>query len=194
MEENYEELYEEPEVTKEELEGREVVSYPRLVEKPFVKKNKGFFGSLMFWKTTKNVEVNPNLKQPVLFLQRNDGYTDVIEGLKVGQVFTLIDKETGREKGILLSQNKLTTLNIEPYPKCWFGHEDEMTPYPNDMKFSSGELVSIIRQVESTKGLLKDQATLINAKMMFWLAIIGGIALLAYFGFKAGWIQALLGG
>jgi len=195
MENEYEDIIGD-EVNKEELIGREVIEYPKVVEKPFKKKEEGFFSRLAFWRknSEKKYVVNDELKQPLLFLMRNDGYTEIIEGLKVGQVFTLEDKETGREKGILLSQKKLSTLNIEPYPKCWFASEDEMSPYPQDIEFSSGELVSIIRQVESTKGLLKDQASIINAKMMFWLAILGGIALLLYFGFKAGWIQSLIGG
>jgi hypothetical protein len=178
-------------VSKGEITGKIKEEYPKLVEKLFTSKKKTIIESLQFWKKDK-IMVNPILKEPLLFLMRNDGYTDVLEGLTAGRVFTLKDKESNLEKGILLKQNKLTSLKIEPYPKCWFAHEDEMLPYPTNILNDSEELVGIIRKMETTKGLLKDEAKLINAKMMFWLAIMGMLIFGAYMGFKAGWFGGII--
>ena len=191
MEENVTEKYKiGGDVKRQELTGKVIQKYPNVVKIPFLKKRKTLIQKLMFWK--KNLSIEPySFKQPILFLMRNSGYIDVIEGVKAGGVFVLKDKDTGKEKGILLKQNKLFSLNIDEYPRCWIAHENSMAPYPVDVLQDSSDLVDIVRRIETTKGLLKDEAKVINAKMMFWLAILGMGGLILYFAMKNGWLTGL---
>ena len=75
----------------------------------------------------------------------------------------------------------------------WIAYEGEMTPYPLDVLHDANEFVTIIRQMETNRNLAKDEAKLINARMWFWLAILGALGLLAYFGFQNGWFTQIFG-
>lgn len=186
----------------EEVKEAEKIYYPRIVEKPFIRKKKTLLekvGRVLFYIPTlgkygsgkDELEVNPDLKQPLLQLIKDDGYTDIIEGVRKG-LFIINDKN-GKQKGVLLSPNKLTTWNIKPYPKLWIAYENEMTPYPIDIYHDGEEFLSTIRTIETNRDLLKDQAKIISAKMWFWLAILGVILLGLYFGVKNGWLNSIFG-
>lgn len=177
-------------VDESELQGEEIIEYPKIVEKPFVKKKKSLLKRL--FSKESNLAMNPELKPNLLFLVRDDGYTDCIEGVKSG-LFLINKKGSNDKRGIFLSPKKLTTLKVEPYPKVWIAYEREMTPYPLDIMHDSEEIVSMIRTYESNRSLLKDEAKIINAKMMFWLAIIGGLGVLVYIGMKNGWFNGFFG-
>lgn len=179
-------------ITPDELEDAPVMEYPKLIDKPFVPKKRTFWQKV-FGKGKKGYEFNPEIKQPILQLIKDDGYTDWIEGVRAG-LFKVKKKGSNEERGIILQPKKLTTLNIPPFPKGWIAYEREMTPYPVDIYHDSGELVGIIRKIEANRNLLKDEAQLISAKMWFWLAIIGAIGLLLYFGFRNNWFASIVGG
>ncbi len=187
----------------ENKDDLEEIKYPRLRTEIFKVEKKGAvrgimgllgLGFLMNKKGKKSdKQLSSDLKQPLLFLMRSNGYIDVIEGLKVNSLFTLDDEGSKKKKGIILTPKKLQTLNLEPYPKCWIANEDEMLPYPQDINFDAGEFVQIVRKIETTKGLLKDESALLNAKMWFWLAIIGIVLTGLYFAFREGWFTQIFG-
>lgn len=182
-------------IPMEMVEEEEKQFYPRKVEQPFITKKLTFGQKLIKVFTLgiayrkKKIIANPKMKQPILLLIKDDGYTDFIEGVKKGMF--IINMKDGKQKGIMLSPNKLTTLNIEPFPKVWIAYENEMTPYPLDIYHDGEEALSIIRKIETNRDLLKDQAKLINAKMMFWVAVIGIILVGLYFAISNGWLDAI---
>lgn len=182
-------------VPVEEVKEAEKQFYPRIVEKPLVLKKLKVWQFVIKLITLglayrkRKMIVNPDIKQPILMLMKDDGYVEWIEGVKKG--LFIINMKNGKQKGILLSPNKLTTLNIEPYPKMWVAYENEMTPYPIDIYHDGEEAVSIIRKIESNRDLLKDEAKLLSAKMWFWVAIIGMILLGLYFGIRGGWFEKI---
>jgi hypothetical protein len=189
-------------IPQEVIENEEKQYYPKIVEKPFIPKKKPFWKKLLrvllfiptFGRYGRSkideIMVNPDLKQPILQLIKDDGYTDWLEGVKKG--LFIINMKDNKQKAILLSPNKLTTLNVEPYPKMWIAYENEMTPYPIDIYHDGEEALSIIRKIETNRDLLKDEAKLISAKMMFWIAIIGISLVGIYFGIKNGWFEGLV--
>lgn len=181
----------------DKLDNMEVQVYPRKVTEFIIKKPKGFFENikdkLMFWRTPQIKKIiNPELKQPIILFMKENGYIDIIEGAKSG-LFIYQNKETGKRKGIILSPKKLNTLNIEPFPKCWIAYENEVSPYPTDVFMDAEDLEGIVRKIETNKGLLKDQASIISAKMWFWVAILGVLGIILYFGVKGGWFNGLFG-
>lgn len=194
------ELYGE-QVSEKELEDKIIQDYPKLVEKPFKVNREKLSRKLLRWSTLgfffkkePEIALKDDLKQPLLFLIRDDGFTDIIEGVKPNAIFRITPKGTDIQKGIILSPKKLTTLNIEPYYKTWIAYENEMTPYPLDIYHDSSELVSIVRTIQTSRNnALKDEAKVITAKMWFWLAILGVIGVILYFGMQNGWFNSLLG-
>ncbi len=184
---------------EEDIDRLEEVEYPRIVKEVFKKKNQGIISKIkeIFGfgdkEMKEKIKLEKTLKYPLLFLLKNDGYIDVIEGLKVNSLFTMKEKKGNEKKGIILTSKKLHTLNLEPYPKCWIASEDEMLPYPSDIMYDAGEFVKIVRKIETTKGLLKDESKLLNAKMWYTIAVLGMILLIAYFGFQNGWFDKILG-
>lgn len=187
------------EVEEELIKNVERQYYPRKVENPFKRRELSFWQKLGKFLTfglynpQGELIMYPDLKQPLLFLMNDNGYTDILEGVNMG-LFIKEDKNTGKQKGIYLSQRKLTTLNIEPYYKVFIAYENEMTPYPADVMHDAEEFVTITRKMMANQNLLKDEAKLVSAKMMFWGVILGIILLGIYLGFQQGWFKSIFGG
>lgn len=94
------------------------------VTRPFLTTTKGWI--------KKEEEPIIELKEYVVFLMKNNGYTDIIEGVQAGE-FLLNNEKGTEEKSILLTPNKLTTFNYGgKHYKGWVVHEDNMSPYPED--------------------------------------------------------------
>lgn len=178
-------------IDRDEIKDMYEQSYPKIINQPFKKKSKGFLGFLKFWKKTEK-EFIPNVKEYLLQLITETGKVEWLEGVKPG-LFKMRDKKSGKEKGIILQQKKVLTHNFPPFPRGFIAHENEMTPYPLDIYHDSEELVGIIRRIQSDRNVLKDQAKIIHAKMLFWLAIIGVSLFGVYHAFSQGWIKLPFG-
>lgn len=184
-----------------EIEGSEKQNYPRKVDTLITTKkawyNKYIFTPLLWivtlgmYKPKGKKVINAKLVQPLLLLLKDDGYIDVIEGVKPG-LFVVNIKGTDKQKGIFLGANKLRTLNMEPYPKVWTAYENEMSPYPLDVYHDAEEALAIIRKIATNRDLLKDQAKLMTAKMWFWVAIIGVCLVGVYFAIQQGWFDKII--
>lgn len=71
------------------------------------------------------------LQEYVLFLMKNNGHIDILEGISPGN-FTIEDNK-GNLKQIVLSANRIQTINYnKQHFKGWVAHEDNMMAYPQD--------------------------------------------------------------
>lgn len=116
----------------------------------------------------------PETIEPVLFLMKENGYTDVLENVKTGEF--IISTPKG-EKSIWLTPDKLTTIKIgDRYYRGWIAYEDCMTPYPEDPIYSAELQRKIIQKVAINYQNL-NEAAIISAKTKMWLWIIGAVVL-----------------
>lgn len=94
------------------------------VRRAFLKDKKGFI-----FKQEAPIE---ELQEYVIFMMKNNGHTDIIEGAQAGE-FYLKTASGKEEKSIMLTANKLTTFNYNgQHFKGWVVHEDNVSPYPQD--------------------------------------------------------------
>ena len=86
-------------IEPEELIGKEKVFYPREIKEPFIAKKRGFF-SWLIGRKPKTI-INPQIKQPIVWMITRDFGVKWIEGVKSG-LFLITDKTTGKQKGVNL--------------------------------------------------------------------------------------------
>lgn len=123
---------------------------------------------------------------------KNNGHTDLIEGVQAGE-FYMKSADGLQEKSILLTPNKLTTINYnKQYFKGWIAHEDNMSPYPED-PLHNGEMYRKTTQKIAMNYHDANEAKLLQAKSKMWMIIIGGVILGLYILYviakSAGWIS-----
>lgn len=166
----------------QELQGKrksDASESPGYVREPFLTKKKGFFDK--FRKQGKT-EVAKELKEPLLLLMKENGYTEIIEGAKPGR-FTL--DTPGGLKEIFLSPDKQTTLKYgEDYYKTWVAHENEFFPYPVSPVDSAETFKKVLQKIAMNYREANDQSYKARGKM--WLYILGGIALVLMVIFSFG--------
>ena len=150
--------------------------------KPFFKETKGILR-----KEEVPVETLPEF---MLVLMKNNGHTDFIPNVPAGE-FYMKTADGKQEKSILLTPNKLTTLNYNGnYIKGWVAHEGNMTPYPQD-PLHNGEMFRKTTQKIAMNYRDANEAKLLEAstKRTVTLVIIGLIVVYVLYtiGKGAGW-------
>lgn len=116
----------------------------------------------------------PETIEPVLFLMKENGYTEVLENVKTGEF--IISTPKG-EKSIWLTPDRMTTIKVgENYYRGWIAYENCMTPYPEDPIYSSELQRKIIQKVAINYQNL-NEAAIITARTKMWLWIIGIIVI-----------------
>ena len=145
----------------------DVIEYPRKLDRPFLYQKKGFFK-----KTEGEV---PELKEYVLLLMKNNGHTDFIEGVTAGE-FLLQNAHSKEEKTIVLTPNKLTTINYNnQYFKGWIAHEDNVSPYPQE-PLHNAEMYRKTVQKLAMNYRDANEAKYLEAKAKMWIWIaLGGL-------------------
>lgn len=139
---------------------------PKKVTKPFLQQKKGWFSG--------KKESIKALDEPILFLMKENGYTDILEGVKTGEF--IISTPKG-EKSIWLTPDKLTTIKYaDDYFRGWIAYENCMTPYPEDPLYSS-ELARKITQKIAINYRDINEAAVWTAKTKMWLYIIAAVAI-----------------
>lgn len=166
------------EMIKEErtVEDKKPITRPQRVDKAFLKDKKG--------------RPEEELQEFVLLLMKNNGHTDLIQGVKAGEFF-IKSADGKQEKSIMLTPNKLTTINYnKQYFKGWIAHEDNMSPYPQDPLHNAEMFRKATQKLAMNYRDANDVAYL-DAKRKMWMYIIGGILLGIYVlyivGKNAGW-------
>lgn len=157
------------------------------VNEPFLEKT-GIIAKIKK-KITGDAVIKEELAEPLLFLMRNDGYMDVIEGVQPG-TFTLGDGDV--EKSIQLTPEKQTSLRYgDNYYKCWVAHEDCATPFPQDPIHLAEQFHKIVQKLRMN-WRDRDEATLWKAKGGFWFKVLIGLGLLIVLIFTTGAWDAII--
>lgn len=146
---------------------------PRKVKKVFLREQK-LIPKLMAKLKRNPLPLQKELQEPLLFLMKENGYTDIIEGVKAGE-FTIATPKG--EKTIVLSPDKFTTLKYgEQYYKCWIAYENSMSPYPEN-PIHNAEMYRKTTQKLAMNWRDRDEAMLITAKTKMWIYIIGAVTI-----------------
>lgn len=108
---------------------------PQKVKGPFLK-DKGIIARIKATIKREGLEDKKELKEPILFLIKDNGYTEILEGVTTGE-FDIMEKGKlgGGEakKCVYLTPDKLTTFRYgSQYYKGWVAYENEAFPYPHD--------------------------------------------------------------
>lgn len=156
----------------------------RKVTEPFLQK-RTWWGGIR----GKPPEQVKELQEPILFLMKESGYTDIIEGVKSGEF--IISTPKG-EKSIWLTPDKLTTITYgKDFYRGWIAYENMMTPYPEDPIYSSELQRRIIQKVAINYRDVNEAKTL-EARTKMWLWIIGAIVIAAVLLFSTDFGQSLI--
>lgn len=166
----------EMEIKKKQEELMEIAereSKPRKVDRAFFKSQKAI-PKLMAKIRKQPLPIEKELEEPILILMKENGYADIIEGVKAGEF--IIETPKG-EKGIILTPDKLTTLKYGgEYYKTWIAYENCMSPYPEN-PIHSAEMYRKTTQKLAMNWRDRDESELWTAKTKFWLYVIGGLAI-----------------
>lgn len=89
-----------------------------------------------------------DIKEPVLFLMRNDGIVDVIENMREG-LFEMDLPDGKGKKAIALTPDKLVAIKYgkDSHIKGWIAHEDNMMPYPQKAVYGAEMFWKIITKI-----------------------------------------------
>lgn len=152
---------------------QEIKKGPRVVRKSFLKNSSRIAKAKEA--ITHKPEMKDELREYVFVLMKENGYTEIIEGVPPGPfIITTGDVK----KQINLTPNKLTTIKYNnQYFKGWVGYENDTEPYPSNPLHTSREMKSIIQRV-SMNFRDRDEDRAINASTKRWLMIAGVIALI----------------
>lgn len=146
---------------------------PKSIKREFLKTQRLLPNLIAKIKKT-SAPIESNVQEPVLFLMKDNGYVDPIEGVQAGEFIMSTPKG---EKAMFLSPDKLVTLKYgEQYIKCWFAYENCMSPYPEN-PIHNAEMYRKTTQKLAMNWRDRDEATMITAKTKMWLYIIGGIVI-----------------
>lgn len=185
----------EPDVTPE-TKGDE--QNPRKIKNNFFKITPNFFERIFKKKSGEGEEeviAEPDSIQPLLFLIKENGYTDVLENVKSGEF--IISTPKG-EKSIWLTPDKLTTIKIAgEYYKGWIAYENCMTPYPEDPIYSSELNRKIIQRIAiNYRDLNESQIIQAKTKRLMWIIgiIVIGLVLIFSTDLGSGLIALMEGG
>ena len=146
---------------------------PKKVKKAFLKSSK-FIDRMKNKISNQPMPVEKELDEPLLILMKENGYTDIIEGVKAGE---FVIKTPKQEKSIYLTPDKLTTIKYgENYYKCWIAYENCMSPYPED-PIHNAEMFRKTTQKLAMNWRDRDDISIMNTKTKMWLYIIGGVVI-----------------
>lgn len=147
------------------------ITKPQKVKEAFLKEDRKVKN---IWDKIRNkpIPIQKELQEPLLLIMKENGYTDIIEGVKAGD-FKIQTQKT--MKTINLSPEKLQTLKYgEQYYKCWIAYENCATPYPEN-PIHTAEMYQKTTQKLSMNWRDRDDTTIITAKTKMWLYIIAAV-------------------
>lgn len=137
------------------------------------------------------IPIEKELKEPVLFLIKENGYAEPIENVKAGE-FT-INTPKGM-KSFLLTPDKIVTLKYgNQFIKCWFQYENCMSPYPENPLHSSDMFKKIVQKISMNYRDV-NEVKMFQARTKFWLFLGGGIILGLFLLFSTPFGQNLISG
>jgi hypothetical protein len=159
-------------------------SNPRVVKEPFLQEEPSFVEKYLSWVPfmgkkdeldEEGNEIVKELQEPLLFLMKENGYTEIIEGAKAGEM--IIATPRG-EKAIMLTPDKITTLKYGgDYYKAWIAYENSATPYPEDPLHTAEMYKKTTQKLAMNWKDVDSDAPLWEAKTKFYLWIIAAIVI-----------------
>jgi len=150
--------------------------------------NKPVFKKRSWKRLFKKKNVKPEeFKQPLLFLMKDNGDVEILEGVRSGVFEITSTFNKGENKAINLTANKLLSLNYGGEKiKCWIAYEGEAVSYPLTTVQDSRDQYQIIKRIAMNYKDLKMNSFTGKGTLKIVLLTIAVLLILGTLGMSTG--------